>query len=121
MKHKIKVVIDISVDLDNMSFPTDDKGVLMWTPEQCIEDYISHGLFKEHDASYMTTLQEGIDFEGWRVEFPRSLIEKTAKIMVKNLWSHPGDKGGKNLHDKYATLEDAIKAVTEDAIKAYCI
>ncbi len=31
MEHKIKVVVDISVDLNKLSFPTDEKGILMWT------------------------------------------------------------------------------------------
>lgn len=117
--YRVKVVVDVDVDSD-LGFPADEKGALIWDPFQYIEDYISHGLFKEHDASYMTTLGDGLDFVGWRVKFSEKLTRKLAKIMAENLWNHPEDERGKKLHNEYSTLDEAIKAVTEEAIKAFC-
>lgn len=118
-KHTVKVVVDIAVDTDSLYFPTDKNGVLIWNPFACIEDFISHRLFKEHDASYMGTLGEGLEFAGWRVKFPKELIKKLAEIMVKNFWDHPDEKRGREPHNKYSTLEDAIKQVTKDAMQAF--
>ena len=118
-KHAVKVVVDIAVNTDSLYFPTDKNGVLIWNPFTCMEDFISHQLFKEHDASYMGTLGEGLEFSGWRVKFPKELIKKLAEIMVRNFWDHPDDKRGKELHNRYSTLEDAIKQVTKDAMKAF--
>lgn len=118
-KHVVKVTVNITVDPETLHFPTNKNGVLIWPPFQCIEDYISHNLFKEHDASYMTTLGEGLEFADWRVKFPQDLVVKLAETMVKNLWEHPDDKRGKSMHEKYNSLEEAIREVTKDAIRAF--
>ena len=118
-KHTMKVIVDIAVDAGSLHFPTDKKGVLVWNPFTCVEDYISHRLFKEHDASYMGTLGEGLEFSGWTVKFPKELIKKLAEIMVKNFWDHSDEKRGKELHNKFSTLEDAMEQVTKDATQAY--
>jgi len=84
-KYQIKVEVNLLIDLNELSFPTDDKGNLIWDPIYCINDYISHGLFKGHDASYMTYIDAGeaIQFEDWKVEYPpefeKELIQKISK------------------------------------------
>jgi len=118
-EHLLKVTVDIKVQLESLHFPTDKNGMLTWTPFQCIEDYISHNLFKEHDASYMTNLGGGLEFEDWRVKFPQDLIVKLTEIMVKNIWEHPEDKRGKSMHEKFNSLEEAITKVTKDTIRTF--
>jgi hypothetical protein len=123
-KYTLEIIVYVTMDkdrLDRLDFPKDKKGILIWDPFACIKDVISHSLFKEHDASYMGTLDEiyGLEFAGWTVKFPKELIEKLTEIMVRNLWNHPEDKRGKELRDKYGSLEDAIKQVTKEAIHAF--
>lgn len=116
MEYKVKVTVDLTVDLKDMGFPKDN-GVLIWTPWECIIDYISHGLFKGHDATYMSDISEGIEFDGCNVEFPEELSGKLAKILLKNLWEHLEDDRGKKLHDEYQTLEEAIRGEIKKVTK----
>lgn len=114
-KTKIKVIVNLSVDIDNMSFPTDKNGVLLWSPMFYIEDLISHGLFKEHDATYMNTIDllENIKFEDWEVQFPKDFHKKLMEIFFRNHWEHPESKGGKDLHNKFKNLDEALKVFFE--------
>lgn len=119
MKTRVKVEVDVEVDLDEMPLPMDRDGILIWTPIQCIEDMISHSLFKEHDASYMGDLFDSASFEGWNLKVPLEVLIWMAEVMAENLWSHPESKGGARLHERCDNLEEAKGALTEDAIKIY--
>lgn len=119
MKTKVRVEVEIEIDLDEFSLPQDRDGILIWTPIQCIEDMISHSLFKEHDASYMVDLFSGASFEDWNLKVPLEVLIWTAKLMAENLWPHPESKGGARLHERCDSLEKAKEALTEDAIKIY--
>jgi len=119
IKTKIKVIVNLSVDIDNMSFPTDKNGVLLWSPMFCIEDLISHGLFKEHDATYMNTIDplENIKFKDWEVQIPIDIHKKLMEIFIRNNWEHPEFKGGKDLHSKFKSLDEALKVFIESIEK----
>lgn len=119
MKAKIRVEVDVEVDLDEFPLPKDKDGVLIWTPIQCLEDMISHSLFKEHDASYMGDLFGCASFEDWDLKVPLEVLTWTAEIMAENLWPHPESKGGARLHERCDNLEEAKAVLTEDVIKIY--
>lgn len=114
--YQIKVVVNLTIDSDKLDFPTDNNGLLIWDPITCIDDYISHGLFKGHDSTYMDYIDnnETIRFEDWEVNYPPELKKKLTKIFIKNLWDHPETEGGKKLRNDFETLEKAIKEITKN-------
>ena len=111
MKYEIKVNVILSYDSDKYKFPTDKNGVLLWHPRVCIQDLISHGLFKEHDASYMCELWDGLfKFENWNIKLPIELEKRLMEIFIKNHWEHPEFEGGKDLRKKFKTLDEALQS-----------
>jgi len=82
-KYHLKVIVDLKIDLDKLNF----EGP--WSVESGIQDLISHSLFKEHDASYMYEIRDGIKFKNWMLDIPQDLkkeleIEENKRIKQNN-------------------------------------
>lgn len=79
---KVRVTVEIEVDIDKLSFPKED-GKLIWSPPFCVKSYISHSLFKKHDASYMGEFREGFRFIAWDVLFTDDFAKRLDEIAVE--------------------------------------
>ena len=109
-RYRARVVIDVDVDLDELHFPVDERGALIWSPMECIRDYIDHTLIKGR-----AVLWRGLRIAGWRVRFSERLLRRLVDIMVRNLWEHPDDERGRELREKFASLEEAVEGVMDEA------
>ncbi len=115
-RHQLKVIVNLILDSEKLDFPIDDNGIFIWDPITCINDYISHGLFKGHDASYMDYLDpsECIQFKDWDIKYPSKLKKELMKIYIMNIWEHPESKSGKKLHKDFESLEQALNTITKN-------
>ena len=107
--YHVRVMVDVAVDFEGLSFPTDKNGMLIWPPTDCIEDYISHTLFKEHDASHMCDLGHGLHFQDWTVDFPKPLVTECFKVLLRNVWDHPQTQKARELRTKYTTFDGCFQ------------